>query len=60
MKNLIEIVLVYIKYVFFHRFNKLTDRHIYFLEDANWVGTSKIRKRILNKIKHLNNHLNLK
>jgi len=57
MKNLIEIVSVYVKYVFFHRFNKLTDRHIYFLEDANWVGKSKKRKRILNKIKHLNNNL---
>lgn len=60
MKNLIEIVSVYVKYVIFHRFNKITEGQINFIETADWVGKSKTRRLLLDKIKTLNNNLKLK
>lgn len=52
--------MAYIKYVVFHRFNKVEPKVIDFVE-RHWVPNNKDRKRqmwLLNKIKSLNNYEN--
>ncbi len=44
----------YIKYVVFHRWNKLTYRHLRFIEEADWVSGNSVKRKLLDKIKSLN------
>lgn len=48
-----EVISIYIKYVIFGRFNKLTQRHFTFLETSNWID-SNTKQRLVNKLKKIN------
>ena len=52
--ELCDISFAYIKFVLLHRWNKLNQRHIRFIEDSNWTLESKTKHKILVKIKKLN------
>jgi hypothetical protein len=52
--ELYDVTRTYIRYVILHRWHKLTPRHFRFIEDAGWVGGSKLRQRVYDKMKQLN------
>lgn len=49
-----DIAFAYIKYVLLHRWNKLDERHIRFIEEADWSFGSVTKHKLLVKIKKLN------
>jgi hypothetical protein len=51
-----DISYAYIKYVLFHRCNKLNERHIRFIDEADWVSDNRFKQKLLVKIKELNNY----
>ena len=51
-----DISYAYIKYVLFHRRNKLNERHIRFIDEADWVSDNRFKQKLLVKIKELNNY----
>ena len=51
-----DISYAYIKYVLFYRCNKLNERHIRFIDEADWVSDNRFKQKLLVKIKELNNY----
>jgi len=49
-----DIAFAYTKFVLLHRWNKLNERHIRFIEEADWTFGSETKHNILQKIKSLN------
>ena len=49
-----DIAFAYTKFVLLHRWNKLNERHIRFIEEADWTFGSETKHNILQKIKKLN------
>jgi hypothetical protein len=49
-----DISFAYTKFVLLHRWNKLNERHIRFIEEADWTFGSETKHKILVKIKKLN------
>jgi hypothetical protein len=49
-----DITFAYTKFVLLHRWNKLNERHIRFIEEADWTFGSETKHNILQKIKKLN------
>lgn len=51
-----DITYAFIVFIVFHKRNTLNERHIRFIDHANWADDNKIKQKLLKKIKELNNY----